>query len=248
MRDTLRYKNKDYVPLHASLFDPNQIKDYLKKEFVEAIERWKEQKKVDEGKQEIRKKLIAQILKPVFFGVYRIELFTETFCKHLIEECINFENTCEVKLRPNSMNKNGLVCDEMGQDQFWDAFVENYFRPLGSLLSEGENELDDHHTFIVAYNAEKENMDKKLDLHVDDADMTINFCLGTKGFEGGQVYFRGHADVPESIKTEFNVYEHEIGKGILHDGLHRHGAMPLTKGQRYNLIIWGRCLSIRKQK
>ena len=40
---------------------------------------------------------------------------------------------------------------------------------------------------------------------------------------------------------------HKQGNGILHRGYHRHGAMPLEKGERYNLIIWMRSSSIRNK-
>jgi hypothetical protein len=49
------------------------------------------------------------------------------------------------------------------------------------------NPLDSHHGFIVEYELGK---DSKLDFHVDEADVTLNLCLG-KEFKGGDLYFAG---------------------------------------------------------
>lgn len=61
----------------------------------------------------------------------------------------------------------------------------------------GEDSLDQHHGFTVEYAMDK---DKKLDMHVDDSEITVNYCLGTK-FTGGNVKFFGvrcntHMNVP----------------------------------------------------
>ena len=40
-----------------------------------------------------------------------------------------------------------------------------------------------------------------------------------------------------------HLYHHEIG--VLHRGQHMHGALDISKGERYNLIIWMRSSSVR---
>ena len=44
-----------------------------------------------------------------------------------------------------------------------------------------------------------------------------------------------------------HTYEHVIGRGLLHRGRHKHGALPITDRERHNLIIWMRSSSIRNQ-
>lgn len=44
-----------------------------------------------------------------------------------------------------------------------------------------------------------------------------------------------------------HVYEHVVGRGILHRARHHHGAMPITSGERYNLIMWMRSSSVRNK-
>lgn len=100
------------------------------------------------------------------------------------------------------------------------------------------------HAFTIRYTT---SGDKKLDTHVDDADVTLNICLG-KQFTGGRLYFQGLKDstiskVPQGTHSYFKdgkeyFIDHQIGKGLLHLGKHIHGAQNITSGERINLIVW----------
>lgn len=90
--------------------------------------------------------------------------------------------------------------------------------------------------------------DLELKTHADDADVTLNVCLGHKGFTGGDVFFHGTQmssvqRLPKSMSqfvrdsTEFDV-AHEVGRAVLHRGGHVHGARQLESGARVNLIVW----------
>jgi len=178
--------------------------------------------------------------------VYSFDLFTSEFCVHLLEEVQHFSRTVdEIFLRPNSMNNFGVVCDEMGLNRFFDSFVCDYFSHVARILNRGAWILDDHHSFIVEYKARGVG-DVKLNLHVDDSELTLNVCLGREGFEGGAVFFQGKADNPRSMGTQYAEYDHVIDRAIMHDGSHMHGATVLTKGERYNLIMWLRSSAKRK--
>jgi len=82
---------------------------------------------------------------------------------------------------------------------------------------------------------------------VDDADVTLNVCLG-KVFEGGHLFFKGLKDstiqkIPRSMHSyqrDEQLYDlsHEVGVGVIHLGNHIHGAKPIEKGERINLIMW----------
>lgn len=84
--------------------------------------------------------------------------------------------------------------------------------------------------------------------------MTINVCLG-KVFEGGTLYFYGGRSsalkqYPRHLlqsmeEKEILEYTHSVGKAVLHLGDHIHGAKPITKGERWNMIIW---LKAKKQR
>ena len=40
--------------------------------------------------------------------------------------------------------------------------------------------------------------------------------------------------------TECSEVEHRVSEGLLHRGQHMHGALPITGGQRWGLIVWMR--------
>ena len=87
--------------------------------------------------------------------------------------------------------------------------------------------------------------DKDLGFHYHESEITLNFCLGKK-FEGGELYFRGLLE-DEQTHGELFLYSHIPCVGLLHIGKHRHGALPIKSGERYNLIVWYRSTKIRKQ-
>lgn len=193
---------------------------------------------------EKRRNLLMRVLQAEIKDVYSLEIFTEEFCKKLIAEVKNYEQNQEVSLRPNSMNSYGLVIDELGMGPFFDVFVRDYFSHFAKILNKGAYELDDHHTFVVEYFI---GGDTNLSIHVDDSELTINVCLGVEGFKGGQVFFRGHRDKPATY-NDYGEYENVIGRAIIHDGRHMHGACNLIAGERYNLIIWCRSSEYRKKE
>lgn len=76
--------------------------------------------------------------------------------------------------------------------------------------------------------------------------ITLNVCLGKK-FEGGELYFGDMKDIPIFESTCILV-PHKTGYGILHRGQQYHGALPVTSGERQNLIIWMRSSNIRNSQ
>lgn len=92
--------------------------------------------------------------------------------------------------RPNTMNSYGIVLQDIGFGPFIDEFLLGYLGPLLQLVYPGRAEatgLDSHHSFLVQY---KLHEDRKLDFHYDDADVTLNVCLGAT-FAGGDLLFSG---------------------------------------------------------
>lgn len=47
------------------------------------------------------------------------------------------------------------------------------------------------------------------------------------------------SQVPLS-ETECVEVEHHVTEGLLHRGQHMHGALPISSGTRWNLIVWMR--------
>ena len=184
--------------------------------------------------------------------LYSIDMFQKQFCNDLIEEIEHFELSGMPVSRPNSMNKYGVILDEMGLKRTMTLLREKVCQPLfGQLYSSraGSGALDEHHAFIVQYAREDSVSDVALkgdiDLgfHVDDAELTLNVCLGRE-FAGAKLYFCGWID-DEKTHNQYVRVAHEKGRALLHIGRHRHGAEPIESGERFNLIMWLRSSKVR---
>jgi hypothetical protein len=173
-------------------------------------------------------------------GIYSFQMFTEEFCRELVEEVESMEASGLPILRPNSMNNYGVILDDFGFSPFFEHLRE-FILPISSkLYGEIGSHLDSHHAFIVQY---KIGEDLDLDFHYDDSEVTLNVCLGKK-FTGGSLYFQGLLEKPETHGENFE-FLHKQGLGIIHVGKHRHGANAIKEGERYNLIVWFRDSKLR---
>ncbi|KAA8592091.1 hypothetical protein FQN60_017546 [Etheostoma spectabile] len=147
--------------------------------------------------------------------VYRFPVFEKSFCEELLEELEHFEQSSAPKGRPNTMNHYGILLNELGfDDGFITPLRELYLHPLASLLYPdcGGRGLDSHKAFVVKYDT---NEDLELSYHYDNAEVPLS-------------------------ETECSEVEHRVTEGLLHRGQHMHGALPISSGQRWNLIIWMR--------
>lgn len=102
--------------------------------------------------------------------------------------------------------------------------------------------LDSHRAFTVKYSLDN---DRQLDLHFDNAEVTLNVSLD-ESYLGGNIYFQGLKYDPEPTKLGADV-KHRMGWAILHRGRQLHSALPLTQGERHNLIFWMRSSSVRNE-
>ncbi|KAK2837723.1 hypothetical protein Q5P01_014935 [Channa striata] len=177
--------------------------------------------------------------------VYRFPVFEKSFCVELVEELEHFEQSSAPKGRPNTMNNYGILLNELGFDEgFFTPLREHYLLPLTSLLYPecGGCRLDSHKAFVVKYDM---NEDLDLSYHYDNAEVTLNVSLG-KDFTEGNLYFGDMRQVPLS-ETECAEVEHKVIEGLLHRGQHMHGALPISSGQRWNLIVWMRASQERNK-
>lgn len=167
---------------------------------------------------------------------------TDEFCNLLEEEIAHFEGSDLPKGRPNTMNRYGVVLRELGFcPSLLDPFVAQYVEPLALKLLPGCAEaLDSYRAFTVKYDT-REDGDRNLALHYDNAEVTLNVNIGGN-WTGGQVTFFGAYGTqgvePVSVAMA-------RGHGVLHSGRDLHQAEPLEDGRRQNLIIWCRCSEVR---
>ncbi|KAK1160167.1 hypothetical protein AOXY_G21679 [Acipenser oxyrinchus oxyrinchus] len=225
-----------YKPLHSHVYVLQ--KSYLAPEFLEIVNFSRSEDANVEGLLNLIESLAAE-------RTYRFPMFTKEFCRNLIEELANFEQSDAPKGRPNTMNNYGILLNELGFDnRFITPLRENYLQPIAMLLYPdcGGDSLDSHKAFVVKYAL---HQDLDLSYHYDNAEITLNVLLG-KAFTEGNLYFGDMRQVPIS-DSECVEIEHKVTCGLLHRGQQFHGALPITLGQRWNLIVWMRSSSVRNK-
>ena len=195
-------------------------------------------------------------------GVFSFPCFTRAFCDAFTRELKAYEaNPAMPKARPNSMNKHGLILSMMGLQPFATALCRAAFYRLGELLlpvsagvvaapagapgakaGGGGGYLDHHHAFVVEYG---DGRDVSLDMHVDDSEVTFSVSL-CDTCEGSNLVLCGMTNAPDRRRRQLE-YRHHVGRMLVHAGLHRHGALPIAAGERYNLIVWTRSSVVRER-
>ncbi|XP_007906038.2 2-oxoglutarate and iron-dependent oxygenase domain-containing protein 2 [Callorhinchus milii] len=228
--------SKEYKPLRPEVYILQET--FLAPEFLDVVAYSKSSAANVDG-------LLSRVQTLPASGVYSFPVFTDEFCGRLIEELEHFESSDMPKGRPNTMNNYGVLLNELGFDEsLVTPLREVYLQPIARLLypDSGGGSLDTHKAFVVKYSL---NQDLELSFHYDNAEVTLNVCLG-KDFSGGNLYFGDMRQVPLS-ESECTEIEHRVGRGLLHRGQHCHGALPITHGERCNLIVWMRSSQVRNQ-
>ncbi|XP_072024863.1 2-oxoglutarate and iron-dependent oxygenase domain-containing protein 2-like isoform X2 [Amphiura filiformis] len=228
--------SEGYIPLHSHVYKLQE--SYLAAEFLDLVKYAQMSSATAEG-------LITKLSQENASRVFSFPVFTKTFCDEFMAEISHFENSDLPKGRPNTMNNYGILLNELGFDtDFITPLRLKYLTPLTSLLFPdwGGDYLDSHKAFVVKY---KLGEDLDLAYHYDNAEVTINVSLGREFMEG-TLYFGDMRQVPIK-ETECTEYSHKPTIGLLHRGQHKHGALPITSGERYNLIVWMRSSRIRNQ-
>ncbi|XP_053182210.1 2-oxoglutarate and iron-dependent oxygenase domain-containing protein 2 [Scomber japonicus] len=225
-----------YQPLHSHVYHLQE--SYLAPKFKQIAEFCRSSCVSEEGLFDLLEEEAAP-------RVYRFPVFEKSFCEELVEELEHFEQSSAPKGRPNTMNHYGILLNELGFDEgFITPLREQYLHPLTSLLYPdcGGHCLDSHKAFVVKYDM---NEDLDLSYHYDNAEVTLNVSLG-KDFTEGNLYFGDMRQVPLN-ETECSEVEHKVTDGLLHRGQQMHGALPISSGQRWNLIIWMRASQERNK-
>ncbi|KAL9240375.1 hypothetical protein vseg_014602 [Gypsophila vaccaria] len=230
----------NYQPLHKELYSMHAT-NFFAASFLKAI-------------HENTEESFRSIMSEPAPGIFTFEMLQPQFCDWLMAEVHNIyrwvdDTRCKI-MRPNTMNNYGAVLDDFGLENMLDKLMEDFIRPLSKVFFHevGGSTLDSHHGFVVEYGAQK---DVDLGFHVDDAEVTLNICLG-KEFTGGELFFRGvrcdkHVNTETQPEESFD-YAHVRGRAILHRGRHRHGARATTDGCRLNMILWCRSSVFRELK
>ncbi|CAH1800472.1 unnamed protein product [Owenia fusiformis] len=225
-----------YKPLHEDVYTLKE--KYLSNEFLKLVRHCKATGSTEHTVKQFMNTEKAE-------SVFSMQVFTMDFCKVFIEEMEHFEKFDFPKGRPNTMNNYGILLNELGFDEnFMKIFRSNYIEPIAKLLYPEctGTSLDTHKAFIVKYKPEE---DTSLSFHYDNAEVTLNINLG-KDFQDGQLYF-GKMRQHNTETQKYSIIKNKPTIGILHRGQHMHGALPISDGERYNLIIWMRSSKVRNE-
>tara|TARA_R110000744_G_scaffold322808_1_gene428758 strand:+ start:70 stop:1431 length:1362 start_codon:yes stop_codon:yes gene_type:complete len=158
--------------------------------------------------------------------VYSWNMFTEEFCKELIELGEQFDWTQKRhEFYPTTDN----LLKVLGMDKVYNRILNDFVKPLATHLYGLEGSKWDHlndESFIIKY---PHNQQSHLDLHHDNSNITTLLNLNPGEFEGGGTYFQ---------KWKSTINPKQIGTMTLHPGniTHKHGAQPVLKGTRYVVV------------
>ena len=145
-------------------------------------------------------------MKKVGSEVYSLPVFKKDFTKNFLEELQHFKLSGIHHEQPNSMNRHGIILDEIGFKSFFDLLRIKFIQPLAQKVFQNSNlKLDSHRAFVVKYAM---NEDLNLSPHFDNAEITLNVAL-SEHFEDGELIFHNE-------KSSIFGYEHEFGRGLIH--------------------------------
>jgi len=243
--------------LHAAaLFDASEpaVERFFKPQFLAAVAGWR-----STGDARAIELAVVPGLRIEAPGVVSFECATDEFCEQLLEEVRHYQASGLPARSPNSMNNYGLVLNEIGMRPVFTMMLQKFMGGIGArffgddeqrqqefpagsgvalegFADWGGSTLSEHHTFVVRYRPDE---DRQLDMHVDECDVTFNFGLGDGGFAGSDLAFCGMYG-SEGHRKATHVYAHEKGRCVVHSGKRRHGALPITEGERSSLILWSK--------
>jgi peptidoglycan/xylan/chitin deacetylase (PgdA/CDA1 family) len=237
----------EYTRLHPSLW--TLCDEWLHADFIELVHRARRAGRAHDGAHEDGGG--AEPFKPprkVAEGVFALPVFSERFCQLLCEELDAFGRSGLPCGQPNSMNRHGALLDELGlYPGLLDPLVREWLVPLCSQIpafaAVGGGHLNSHKSFVVTYRIGE---DEHLTEHFDNAEVTLNANLGLS-FEAGELCFYGHKDAAKDAPSAHHAWTAGVGHAVLHLGQQVHAALPITEGERRNLVIWMRSTAWRRE-
>ncbi|KAG7368143.1 hypothetical protein IV203_030886 [Nitzschia inconspicua] len=189
---------------------------------------------------------LQELMDEEMFDVYSFPLLSPAFCHKLHRFVSAFltylESSSNMKSLARGIHKD---LDNMGMGWLNNLLFHLVVRPLSAhLYKETELEggdLDWRQGFIASYSADptQSKPRQRLVPHTDDAEVTLNVCLGDK-FKGGNLHFWGLRGENVRGNKLLGEYKPEVGRAVIHAGRHLHEVTPITAGDRFALIQWTR--------
>ncbi|XP_075745922.1 2-oxoglutarate and iron-dependent oxygenase domain-containing protein 2 isoform X3 [Rhipicephalus microplus] len=140
------------------------------------------------------------------------------------------------------------VLSEVGFDeQFVTPLRDQYLSPLCRALFPRWTgaRFDSHNAFAVR--SEPGN-DSGLEFHYDNAEVTLNVCLGRRGFSGGELYFSDMREEPLDQCSSTMLQKQTPCHAFLHRGQQLRGTLSTLSGENVNLVVWLRSSEMRNRR
>ena len=193
------------------------------------------------------------------FDVFSFSLLTPEFCSILRTTLRDLSTLAESdEFSHLNFGRRVIDLDSIGLGWVTDLLFHVYIKPISQHLfatteklvdaddvkNDASPILDWRQGYVAGYSADptgsKGVTRHRLVPHTDDAEVTLNCCLGEETFEGGSVEFYGLRGTPEEGQLVGRVKRPNIGTALLHSGRHLHAVSQVTSGDRYAFIIWTR--------
>jgi hypothetical protein len=185
---------------------------------------------------------VKKLWKEVFPGVYEAQFFnTERLAtlRNYLSKVID----ADIPLRPPygiSLNRGGAMLDSRsegylaapGFQAFYQSLMDSYMRPIGRMLFP---DIMGYDTQTFGFSIQwQPDTDAALRAHTDASSVTLNVNLNLPGedFSGSGVRFFDRATQQVSELT------FAPGTALIHHGSVPHESMPITEGERSNLVLW----------
>ena len=193
------------------------------------------------------------------FDVFSFSLLTPEFCSILRTTLRDLSTLAESdEFSHLNFGRRVIDLDSIGLGWVTDLLFHVYIKPISQHLfatteklvdaddvkNDASPILDWRQGYVAGYSADptgSKGVTRHLLVpHTDDAEVTLNCCLGEETFEGGSVEFYGLRGTPEEGQLVGRVKRPNIGTALLHSGRHLHAVSQVTSGDRYAFIIWTR--------
>lgn len=210
------FKQKDQETTGHKIHD--YTKDFMRnipyKEFVERFVTYS-----------AKLKQFDLIVDEPFEDVFSFPLFTEEFCERLIKEANESEKW--TRGRHDHYPATDMLINKLGLRWYYERILKEFVYPVAihywHLEGKGWDTMGSEN-FIIKY---EESVQGHLSLHHDYADISCVVALN-EGYEGGGTYFSKQKMLHKGKTGYVSIHPSQI--------THRHGARPVSKGERYVLV------------
>jgi len=203
--------------------------------------------------------LLEDWMSQEMFDVYSFPLLTHEFCSLLRSTLRELSTLAESdEFSHLQLGRRPIDLDTIGLGWITDLLFHMFIKPISiHLFATTEQLVDDavgipdstpildwRQGYVAGYSSNPKGSKgatrHRLVPHTDDAEVTLNCCLGEETFEGGNVEFYGLRGSTEEGERIGKVDRPNVGTALIHSGRHLHAVSDVSAGDRYAFIVWAR--------